>query len=225
MSDAIRVLVYGDSNSWGYLDDGQGVRCLRRWPQEMLKHLQRLMSIELIEECLPGRTTNLADPVMGASFDGQLPLEALLLSHQPLDHVLIMLGTNDLKARFNRTADDIAKAIVDLGRFAVAVPAGRGGWSSSTAAQITVICPLIIGQRACAPTWERVEEWVGANKKSAALPSLLERACKEAGLGYIDGNQFGRSSQCDPIHWSEQTHVDFGAGMAQALQNDLVAKR
>ena len=55
---------------------------------------------------------------MGTAFNGHSPFEAVLLSHQPLDHILIMLGTNDLKARFNRTADDIAAAIVGLAQMA-----------------------------------------------------------------------------------------------------------
>ncbi|MBT6008566.1 MAG: arylesterase, partial [Rhodobacterales bacterium] len=32
MSENKRILVYGDSNSWGYLDDGSGERFQDRWP-------------------------------------------------------------------------------------------------------------------------------------------------------------------------------------------------
>ena len=32
----MRILVYGDSNSWGYLDDGSGQRYAGRWPQQMV---------------------------------------------------------------------------------------------------------------------------------------------------------------------------------------------
>ena len=39
MSENKRILVYGDSNSWGYLDDGSGERFQDRWPVEMDKHL------------------------------------------------------------------------------------------------------------------------------------------------------------------------------------------
>ena len=108
MSENKRILVYGDSNSWGYLDDGSGERFQDRWPVEMDKHLSYDLSITLIEECLPARTTNLADPELGSSFNGEATLEAVLLSHQPLDHVLIMLGTNDLKAKFDRNINDIS---------------------------------------------------------------------------------------------------------------------
>lgn len=221
MSDAKRMLIYGDSNSWGYLDDGLGQRFARRWPVELAQHLSAVQPVVFIEECLPGRTTNLSDPVMGTAFNGQEPLEAILLSHQPLDHILIMLGTNDLKARFNRTADDIAAAIVGLAKLARSVPAGRGGWSGDGVPDVSVICPLVLGRRANNPTWVRAAEWAGAQEKSAALPVVLQQACTAAGVKMIDGNEFGHSSERDPIHWDEDTHIQFAAGLADVLQRQL----
>ena len=44
-----------------------------------------------------------------------------------------------------------------------------------------------------------------ANEKSAALPLALQQACNTAGLRMVDGNEFGRSSERDPIHWGEET--------------------
>ena len=69
----MRILVYGDSNSWGYLDDGSGQRYENRWPVVMAGELvARGMPVELVEECLPGRTTSADDafqpaPASGAS--------------------------------------------------------------------------------------------------------------------------------------------------------------
>ena len=75
---------------------------------------------ELVEEALSGRTTDLDDPdfdhpsvhLRGATFNGAKVLPALLASHLPLDLVIIMLGTNDLKTRFDRSAHRIASAAV-----------------------------------------------------------------------------------------------------------------
>ena len=101
----MRILVYGDSNSWGYLDDGSGQRFADRWPVSMAQALTAAgQHVELVEECLPGRTTNVDDPQEGAWCNGLTPFEAILLSQQPLDRILIMLGTNDLKHRFGRDA-------------------------------------------------------------------------------------------------------------------------
>ena len=90
MSKQIRILVYGDSNSWGYLDNQQGMRYDRRWPIEMSRHLSETLPVTLIEECLPGRTTDLDDPMMGNGFNGRAHLETVLRSHQPLDHICLL---------------------------------------------------------------------------------------------------------------------------------------
>ena len=111
----MRILVYGDSNSWGYLDDGSGVRFAGRWPVSMASALTAAgQDVELIEECLPGRTTNVDDPQEGAWCNGLTPFEAILLSQQPLDRILIMLGTNDLKHRFGRDASTVTAGLMAL---------------------------------------------------------------------------------------------------------------
>ena len=111
----MRVLVYGDSNSWGYLDDGLVLRFADRWPVEMARALAAQgRPVELVEECLPGRTTNLTDPKMGDFVDGAAPFEAILRSHIPLDLILIMLGTNDVKAHFGRSTDEIIGGLMAL---------------------------------------------------------------------------------------------------------------
>jgi len=224
MPKQVRILVYGDSNSWGYLDNQQGMRYQRRWPIEMSRHLSKTLPVTLIEECLPGRTTDLDDPVMGNGFNGRAHLETVLRSHQPLDHIVIMLGTNDLKARFDRSADDIALAFISLGQLARNLAVGQGSWAAAQSADVTLICPLVIGRRASDPAWERAEEWTGALEKSSALSSAIQIAGAAVSLRVIDGNQFGCSSENDPIHWSEDTHLKFGAGIAKIFQKQIFGK-
>ena len=72
----------------------------------------RLSSVpgyRVIEEGLSGRTTNL-DDIIELDRNGLTYLAPCLESHAPIDLVTIMLGTNDLKARFNRNASDIAQS-------------------------------------------------------------------------------------------------------------------
>ena len=95
----MRILVYGDSNSWGYLDDGSGQRYENRWPVVMAGELAaRGMPVELVEECLPGRTTSTDDAESPngdpALLNGTGPLAAILLSQQPLADIILLLGTN-----------------------------------------------------------------------------------------------------------------------------------
>jgi lysophospholipase L1-like esterase len=63
----------------------------------------------VIDEALNGRTTDASDnQLSGAGLDGSAYLPAAIASQHPLDLVIIMLGTNDLKAAYNRTPYRIA---------------------------------------------------------------------------------------------------------------------
>jgi lysophospholipase L1-like esterase len=62
----------------------------------------------VIEEGLNGRTTVWDDPLEDYR-NGKETLIPCLLSNAPLDLVALMLGSNDLKSRFNASAFDIAR--------------------------------------------------------------------------------------------------------------------
>ena len=215
----MRYLVYGDSNSWGYLDDGLGTRHPERWPVVMARHLRATgTEIELVEECLPGRTTNVDDPQEGAWCNGRAPLKAILLSQQPLDHILVMLGTNDLKARFGRDAAAITAGVMSLLTTIRDTPAGPGGWHAETPARATIICPPELGELADDPGWVRHAEWRGGRATSQALPQALKTACDAAGAEFIDGNRHAVSSPRDPIHWRAETQTAFGVAIAREIK-------
>ena len=218
LDDVMRILVYGDSNSWGYLDDGTGVRFEDRWPQVMARVMRETgVDVDLIEECLPGRATTADDPREGAQFNGMTPLVPILLSHKPLDHVIIMLGTNDLKTRFHRSAAEITDGVMALADVARSTPCGRGSWTAQVAPNVTIICPPVLGVRADIPAWDRYEEWLEGRSKSKLLPRLLASACRSSGIRFIDGNLYANSSSLDPIHWDGSTHIKFGTSLATKL--------
>ena len=110
------LLLFGDSNTHGTMPlphIGFAGRFSRedRWSGR----LQRLLpGWEVINEGLPGRTTLHDDPLDGAHKNGLAMLPGLLETHWPVDAVLIMLGTNDLKGRFALSANDIAMSLEKL---------------------------------------------------------------------------------------------------------------
>lgn len=106
------ILCYGDSNTYGYVPE-TGLRYPRdiRYPGR----LQMLLGEDyaVIEEGCNGRTTIHDDPIDGWK-NGRDYLKPCLYSHKPVDIVILMLGSNDLKASFHLTAKEIADGVAVL---------------------------------------------------------------------------------------------------------------
>lgn len=117
------ILCFGDSNTHGYNSRTNGRFDVdERWTKLLQKELGE--EYYIIEEGLSGRTTSFEDPV----FEGLSGLNAIypcMMTHEPLDLVIIMLGTNDTKDRFNANAFIIGKGLERLTQKAVDV---HGAW-------------------------------------------------------------------------------------------------
>jgi lysophospholipase L1-like esterase len=90
------VLAFGDSLTWGAI---AGPRTRHphdvRWPNVLAAGLGG--KARVIEEGMNGRTTVFPDPTAMPERNGAVALPILLMSHHPLDLLIIMLGTNDIK--------------------------------------------------------------------------------------------------------------------------------
>ena len=114
------ILCYGDSNTYGLKSD-----LVSRYPRNVrwTGILQEKLGSEyyVIEEGLGGRTTVWDDPVEDYK-NGKKYLLPCLDSHKPLDLVIIMLGTNDLKSRFSVTPFDIGASMENLSLIHIYTP-------------------------------------------------------------------------------------------------------
>ena len=109
MADMKTILCYGDSNTWGYNPRTQDrFPIAERWTGVLAHKLGA--EFRVVEEGLNGRTTVWDDPIEGYK-NGKEYLIPCLESHRPIDLVVIMLGTNDLKKRFSVSAYDIAQSV------------------------------------------------------------------------------------------------------------------
>jgi lysophospholipase L1-like esterase len=143
---------------------------------------------EALEEALNGRTTDLDDSqidlpsehLKGANAQrSEAPSRQILASHLPLDLVIIMLGTNDLKARFNRGPVDNAKAAVGLARL---VEECKGGiFTVYPAPRVLLIALPPLGIKFRDP-----EQWKGSRQKSLLLGVALEDLARAAELPCFD---------------------------------------
>lgn len=200
------VLCYGDSNAWGQSDrkNVQGrYDAATRWTGK----LQQLLGDDysVIEEGLGGRTTNLDH--VEASKQGQNGLSYFVpcvASHAPVDLVVIMLGTNDLKTAYNRTPEDIATA---LGEYVDVVR------EISKSAKILLISPIHINARAplfeefYADTYDEASE-----RKSHMLAAEIERIAQERNVEFTDMSMVIQPGR-DGIHMSKEAHEAFAVAL------------
>lgn len=138
------ILCLGDSNTHGYCADpadcaDHGIRFNEdeRWTCR----LQTALGSEYLvtEEGLSGRTTVFVDPIH-ESMDALSVAYALLKSHEVIDLLIIMLGTNDVKERFNANA-----ACIGAGMERLILKAKSVDCWGTKAPNILVVAPPRIG--------------------------------------------------------------------------------
>lgn len=204
------VLCYGDSNTWGAAtvarpDDRYAPD--ERWPGVLRAGLGADWLV--IEEGLGGRTTVSDDPVEGVDKNGRTYLYPCLMSHRPLDVVVIMLGTNDLKARFNKSAWEIAQGVGALVDIVTAAGVGRGGG----APEIVVICPPVILDRL--PL--HADMFAGAPSRSREMARHYRAVAEERGVHFLDAGSVIKSSQVDGFHLDPDAHSALGRAVAAVI--------
>ena len=119
------ILCFGDSNTFGTNPCGGRWSRDVRWPGALQQRLGPAYYI--IEEGLGGRTTVIED-TLEPDKNGRRHLPVALRSHRPLDLVILMLGTNDMKHRFSLLPADLARGAAELGtleRWWRAIPTAR----------------------------------------------------------------------------------------------------
>ena len=116
------IMCYGDSNTFGTNPHGGRWRREVRWTGK----LQQLLGDQyyVIEEGCGGRTTVWNDD-LELFKNGRKSLPVALATHKPIDLVIIMLGTNDCKTRFQALPCDIAEGVRQLAELVQMYPYGE----------------------------------------------------------------------------------------------------
>ena len=201
------VLAFGDSLTWG-VDPGTGRHPFAdRWTS-ILESMDGDMRV--IAEGLPGRTTCFDDHDGPANRNGARILPVLLASHSPLDTVIIMLGTNDLKPHLCGKAEGAAKGIERLVEIVVTFPYGHG----RPPPNLLLVSPPHFRKPA---TPDGVLSGGRSIAESRKLAGLYAAIAARWGCGFFDAATVAEASLKDGIHLDAQNTRAVGAAISSLL--------
>jgi len=206
------IVCFGDSNTYGRDPATKGrLDKKTRWPGVLQITLGQ--EYDVIEEGLNGRTTVWNDPVRGGpKRNGSLYLLPCLESHAPIDLLVIMLGTNDLKARFSVTPYDISESMGALIEIAQQSRCGLNGKGPD----ILIMAPPPLGTLT-----EWAETFQGGVEKSKKLGDYYRSVASAYGCLFLDTATVIQSSKLDGLHYDPEDHHKLGKTVAGIVLENL----
>ncbi|GAA5137763.1 SGNH/GDSL hydrolase family protein [Prosthecobacter algae] len=212
------ILCFGDSNTWGYDPASMTAPYPRRhgpevrWTGVLARELGA--DFKVIEEGQNGRTTVHEDP-LNICRKGKDYLPACLESQKPLDLVILMLGTNDLKSTFHVPPGEIAAGAGVLARMILASDAGLG----NRPPQLLLVCPPLVGDLSGMPDVEA--KIPNGAARSAQFPRYYEALAASLKCGFFNSQEVVETSPVDGVHLEAGEHLKLGQALAAAVRGVL----
>ena len=206
-----RILCFGDSNTWGYIPTGGRYDEHTRWPMRMAELLGAGYAV--IEEGFNGRTCVYDDPVEGGFKSGLSYLPPCLMSHNPLDAVAIMLGSNDTKRRFNLTPMTIGQSMMQLVRACKLYGMDPNG----DPPRIVIVAPPPILDNLMQTRHAECfgEQAIAVSKN---LGPELHRVSKLLRVDFFDAAPYAEVSPLDAVHMTANGHLRLAEAMFEKIR-------
>lgn len=218
MENRKKIVCFGDSNTHGYNSKTMGrFTEEERWTCLLQKYLGE--EYHVMEEGLEGRTTCYDDPLF-EGLNGFTYLYPCIMTHKPVDLLIIMLGTNDVKQRFASTPENVAKGMERLVQKALDTKI-----AFRNEPKVLIIAPPAIqpGYRNSFVYGEMGEE---CDKKSEKLAPLYEEVAKRLGCEFIDAGEIEGVDMYpyDDMHLSLDAHKNLAKYLSQFIPGILEKK-
>lgn len=181
-----------------------------RWTGVLARKLGA--GFRILEEGQNGRTTVHDDP-FALVRNAKAVLPALLESHKPLDLVILMLGTNDLKNVFGVSPSEIATGAKWIAQSILSSDAGTG----NKPPRLLLMCPPVVGELSHLPDLEA--KLSNATTRSRELPKHYEAVAAALGCSYLNTQEIVTPSVIDGIHLDAAAHEKLGLAIAAKVKS------
>ena len=144
----------------------------------------------MIENGLPARTIDLNDK-KDLSVNGLATFESALSNNLPLDWIIIFLGTNDTKAKFDRSPD---KMIEGMEKYLDLI------LLHSSNSKILLVAPVPVNENIANNSYTP-NLWIGTSQKARQFSILLENLTLKRKTEFLDLSKIAQVSKVDGIHF------------------------
>ena len=207
------ILAYGDSITWGHDAEGNGRHAHEdRWPSVLQKALGH--GVRVIPEGLGGRTTAYDDHLAPCDRNGARILPTLLHTHAPIDLVIIMLGTNDLKQSIVGTAHGAAKGVQRL----IEIIRHHAYPFDFDCPEILIVSPPLVRETA---NEDYAAGFAGAVAQSKMMATLYADLADETGCGFFDAASVAVATPIDGVHLDPENTRAIGRGLEPIVRMQL----
>ena len=202
-----RILCFGDSNTYGYKPDRSGQFNENiRWTGLLSKSLGDDFTI--IEDGVCGRTLALDDPM----FVGKKEIKSIensIRSNSPIDLLIIMLGTNDLKYLYRMAAEKITENCGKL------IDKAISSCENPDSIQILLISPILLGENILSINSTYNAQSV---KTSHSLAKEFENLAKKKNCYFLAAENYAVASDVDCEHMTAAEHKK----LATAIEKEIL---
>lgn len=195
-----KIVCFGDSNTYGFSPyDGSRYGEDVRWTGVLDKLLGD--RFEVINEGKNARTIAFDDPY-NEDCNGMADIGPCIVAHEPFDLMIIMLGTNDLKAYFEATPQIIADNLRKMCEFI----------KEKTDTRLLLASPMWLGDQI---EFSNLHLEFGRQQVeySFELAPLIQKVAEQMGAEFIDLAVVAMSSDVDCLHLDPEEHDKLGKAM------------
>jgi len=201
----MRILCYGDSNTWGYVPNINGYSkdaVMKQYEEKDCWWYPLMQGNEVFVNGLCGRCIAHENKWLKNRNASETILNDLK-DYKDIELIIVQLGTNDCKSEYGDSALTITQ---NLDRLLKLI-------QSQTTAQVIVISPAIIQEN------NKITQkyYVGAQEKSLELDSLYKNMAKKNNYGFISGKPLEIGE--DGEHLTKSGHKQLGVMVSSLVKS------